>query len=197
LIHWIRKTRSNQFNILFRTAALLIGLCAITLRAATADDARSPGVDAETHPGAEAGAKLERSGSGPVGTVAATLKEAGVSDIPPRQSAPVVPADRPGSAGRPRLTFGADLYLGASNVSGVPARSNDGVWAGSGTAYPSVVSLNWQKDDLHTLHVSVGLGDMYTRCTIRDRQRAAGPSPSGSSTSRLPRRSGSTSRRLA
>ena len=70
------------------------------------------------------------------------------------QGAPVVP--------KTGLHFGADVYLGMTNASGIRARSNDGQWAGYGSALPSNLSLNWQGARADSARVAVGIGDMYT-----------------------------------
>lgn len=76
------------------------------------------------------------------------------------------PSNAP-AAGKPRpvrdiLAFGGDLYLGGTNAGGVRARNNDGVWAGFGSAYPSLLSMNWQRDEVRGMRVSIGVGDMFT-----------------------------------
>ncbi len=63
---------------------------------------------------------------------------------------------------RPSFAIGGDLYMGGSNVTGVSARNNDGIWAGYGPAFPSNLSLNWKETETRTLRVSIGVGDMYT-----------------------------------
>lgn len=60
------------------------------------------------------------------------------------------------------LRFGMETYFGMSNIGGPNRRSTDGTWAGSGMAYPSFFSLNWEPSGANIAKVSFGIGDMYT-----------------------------------
>ena len=83
-------------------------------------------------------------------------------DVSPQRIKPVPPAATPPQEAYNKLTLGADLYFGITNVTGKYKRSTDGIWAGNSFTYPSVISLNWKPDSSHTAHVSVGVGDLYT-----------------------------------
>ena len=63
---------------------------------------------------------------------------------------------------RNQFKFGADLYYGISNATEGRSRINDGIWAGYGTIYPSLISFNWQADEAHGLRVSLGVGELFT-----------------------------------
>ncbi len=63
---------------------------------------------------------------------------------------------------RNQLKFGADLYYGISNAIEGRSHFNDGIWAGYGSVYPSLISFNWHADEAHGLRVSLGVGDLFT-----------------------------------
>ena len=63
---------------------------------------------------------------------------------------------------RNQFSFGADIYAGATNLTGVRRRNTDGIRAGNALAYPSIIALNYRADESHSAHVSVGIGDLYT-----------------------------------
>ena len=79
-------------------------------------------------------------------------KENTSNDDPPAKPLPI----------RNQLKFGADLYYGVSNAIKGRSRFNDGIWAGYGSVYPSLLSFNWQADEAHSLRVSLGVGDLFT-----------------------------------
>ncbi len=61
------------------------------------------------------------------------------------------------------LRFGLDLYTGIATLPG-SARNGylDGVWAGSGPAFPSEAYVRWGDGEGQAAKVAVGLGGMYT-----------------------------------
>jgi hypothetical protein len=59
------------------------------------------------------------------------------------------------------LKFGMETMAGVSNVPGYH-RYSDGMWAGSGTAYPSVGYFKWDNGTGQAGKVSIGIGKMYT-----------------------------------
>lgn len=94
-------------------------------------------------------------------------EEASGKDIPPKvkpgeeqaKNTEEKPTPAPFS---PAFTVGGELFFGVGNVTGAKARSSDGIWAGTGGAYPSNLSLNWKGGESHTLRLSIGVGDLYT-----------------------------------
>jgi hypothetical protein len=59
------------------------------------------------------------------------------------------------------LKVGMDAVTGFSNVPGF-RRYSDGMWAGSGPAYPSVGYLAWDGGNGHAAKASIGMGSMST-----------------------------------
>jgi len=58
--------------------------------------------------------------------------------------------------------FGLDYYRGITNDTGGNTQLTDGHWAGFGGSVPSNVSLHWSHGEEQTLHISFGIGDMWT-----------------------------------
>ena len=101
----------------------------------------------------------------PVAIAAGTNAKPAVVDAAAKAPAEVKPHGI-----RNPLTFGGDLYFGGTNATGVRARNNDGIWAGYGSALPSLLSVNWRQDEVRGMRVSLGVGDMFTSSNTLLRQ---------------------------
>ena len=61
----------------------------------------------------------------------------------------------------PSIKMGMDTYWGVSDM---PEKHSftDGMWAGSGPAYPSLTYFQWESAGGYTAKLSLGVGEMYT-----------------------------------
>ena len=95
------------------------------------------------------------------------LGDAAGADIPPK-ARPDADKDNKAEEQKtpakfhPSLTFNGEMFFGITNVTGLRARNNDGVWGGYAGAYPSNLSLNWNGGESRTVRLSIGVGDLYT-----------------------------------
>src|SRR5690348_286766 len=134
---------SARVRAKYITSVGLVFLSMVALRAAAyADTMTSSGDQSSTRPAATAVATVNGSGASDAATAKSETSGSETPATVSLASAPPNPSPTAPSIARGMLTFGGDLYMGGTNLTGVTARNNDGVWAGYNAAYPSNLAIN-------------------------------------------------------